>query len=222
MDLNGKVLYRGAKPMYGKSVPGYIGNLIWDGKRKLALIGQNNMPNDKKDVVEILPGWKKGKRSWLSDYAFGFNKIIGNPDTGTFAIYEESSRTEVCTGVFTKDLRRLMSGNLVVTDIGPGGVLACRTKSNYQLGEFQSSGKAFCMDCNTGKIKWFGPNLSSGFWMGDYVISGQNKILDGKTGYVVGNVPKHPSGFKREYGHDRDMFSAVTKNDKLAVYQLKL
>ena len=194
-DLNGNLLIRCAQPVFGKSTPGYLGRLIWSGTRRLAIIGKNDIPSDVKEVVEILPSWKKGKRVWLSDYAMGFSEIIGNPDTGAFAVFEESNRSKICTGVFSRDLR--------------------------EYGNSEIAGKLFCLDGTTGKAKWHSQADFSAYWLGDKVISGQN-ILDGKTGRVIGRVPWPPTNFKQQFGFYKNTFVACTRDNRIAVYQLKL
>ncbi len=219
-DLNGKLLWRGVPPSFEKSTPGYLGRLIWNGTRRFAIIGKNDMPSDVKEVVEILPSWKKGKRVWLSDYAMGFSGIVGNPDTGAFAVFEESNRSRICTGVFSRDLRRLISGNVNITDIGPLGILGHRVKL-LEYGDTEMAGKPFCLDGVTGKVLWHSQKGYSMYWKGDKVICGNN-VLDGKTGKVIGRVPSPPTNFKQQFGFFQDTFVAFTRDNRIAVYQLKL
>lgn len=52
-DLNGKLILALPKIEYRKPVKVYVGNLIWDGKRRLSIRGSNGRPNDTKDVVNL-------------------------------------------------------------------------------------------------------------------------------------------------------------------------
>ena len=217
-DLNGKVLFVPGEPEYGKPNPTYMGRLIWDGNRRLAIIGVGDMPNDNKDVVEIRPNWTKGKRVNLSGFAFGFEKLVGNPDEGPFAVFESSNRSTFTTGIFTKDLRRIGPGPreaLSVTDVGPNGILALNLKYVEGANDYVDNG-AVCLDAKTGKLKWRGKY--AGTWLGRHVLAGLT-IADGRTGRRRGTLKlAKPGGIVAKSG---DLLFVQTPKMELVVYRVR-
>lgn len=212
LDLQGKVVHRYAT-QYGKPTPDYIGRLIWDGKRRLAIVGRDDQPNDTKDVVEILPGWKKGKRAWLSDFAMSFDGLVGNPDVGPFAIFEASNRTRRTTGLFTKDLKRLGGEMIAITDISKQGILGNKLKADM-TGSNLLIDKGFCLT-PSGKQRWEGPAV--GKWFGSGVLTGRTYLRNGKP---VGKVVT-PPGASSIIGHQESLFLCNMKNGGIGVYRYK-
>lgn len=159
----------------------YTGIPIWDSsRRRLFLIGKGDKPNDTKEIVEMVgDGWQKGNRVWLSDYAMGFDGIVGDPDIGPFAVFEASNRARYLTGLFRWDLSRIKTDALDVADIGPLGILSIRgTRDGLQ--NIQPT-ELVCLDPRSGKVVWRNSKNLQGKWDGDRVRSGL-VLLDGKTG----------------------------------------
>lgn len=161
---------------------------IWITKsRWLFLVGKPGQPNsDSKDVAEIDPNTLLVKQcAHLSDVARGFDKIVGNPELGAFAIFESSNRSRECTGVFQKDLTRIPGLFFYVSDITEHGILHRGFIPNeYTDPTFKS---VICADIKTGNTKWTVPTSASGRWIGEDVLI-SNSIYDGETGEFRGRI----------------------------------
>jgi hypothetical protein len=169
-----------------------VGEPIWaTPKRWLFIIGEEGRhPNDKKGVVDVaIRTLQELKRVHLSDYAFGFDGIVGNPETGPFAVFEGSNRGSFCTGVFRSDLTRVPGKYFYVTDISKHGILdRDATVRENRDPEFHT---IICADVKTGKVNWRAPSKVPGTWVGANVLAG-DQLLDGKTGKSLGilKLPK--------------------------------
>lgn len=126
----------------------------------------------------------------------GFDGLVGNPDQGSFAIFEASNRTRQVTGIYTKDLKRIGGDKpLEVTNIGPRGILARLLKYNEQWCRYEVQG-AVCLDPATGRELWRGQH--AGRWFGSYVLDGDT-VVDGRSGRTVGRLGIPPR-FDRIFG----------------------
>lgn len=165
-----------------------LGVPIWvTSKRWLFIIGEDGQPhNDKKGVVDVEPDTRKElKRTHLSDFAMGFAGIVGNPETGSFAVFEASNRGRYCTGVFRSDLTRVPVQFLDVSDITEHGILG-REGSVTMTGD-PDLNTLVCADAVTGKVMWKSSIKELGVWVGRNVLVG-DVLLDGKTGKNLGKL----------------------------------
>lgn len=165
-----------------------VGEPIWaTPKRWLFIIGEEGRhPNDKKGVVDVaIRTLQELKRVHLSDYAMKFDGIVGNPETGAFAVFEASNRSRICTGVFRSDLTRVPGKFFYVTDISKHGILSLDGKSD-DYGNSNFTGM-ICADPQTGKVKWRSASKSPGKWVGGNVLV-FDRLLDGKTGKSLGKL----------------------------------
>lgn len=165
-----------------------FGDPIWaTPKRWLFIIGEEGRhPNDKKGVVDVaLRKLQELKRVHLSNYAMQFDGIVGNPETGPFAVFEASNRGRYCTGIFRSDLTRVPGKYFYVTDISKHGILSLDGKSD-DYGNSNFTGM-ICADPQTGKVKWRSANKSPGKWVGGNVLV-FDRLLDGKTGKSLGKL----------------------------------
>ncbi len=165
-----------------------VGEPIWaTPKRWLFIIGEEGRhPNDKKGVVDVaLRTLQELKRVHLSDYAMKFDGIVGNPETGAFAVFEASNRGRYCTGVFRSDLTRVPGKFFYVTDISKHGILSLDGKAD-DYGNSNFTGM-ICADPQTGKVRWRAASKQPGKWVGGNVLAG-DELLDGKTGKSLGKL----------------------------------
>jgi len=227
VDLNGRLIVKNPTPDFGKPLAAYLGILIWNGQRRLSIVGRGDVPNDAKDVVELSGDWKKGNRHWMSNYAMVFDHVLGNPDTGAFAVFERNSRDSVIAAIYTKDFKRIPGDTFNAISIGPNGIICCNqrlTGSN----ELAGTGEFLCLDANSGALKWRGKQAGS--WFGDYLIANvfQSSTLDfwpgqaiisGKTGKVIGKMPMEPKGMLVS-GKDGNYCYSVSKSNSLMVYRM--
>lgn len=225
IDLNGKMVHPiPNKP--GKSPRESFGFLIWDGKRRLTIIGRPR--SESKDVVALNANWSRGKSVWLSDYAFGFDALVGNPDKGTFAVFESSNRTRQVTGIYTKDLKRLAGDKpLDVTDIGPNGIVATRLKFDERRNDYVSDG-TICMDSATGQVKWTG--RYGGRWWGQYILSSDMnvedakpviRVVNGKDGRLLHTLNLSPRTVAVRASYGDYIVTQEQNPSKLVVFRIK-
>ena len=179
----GEAVYRG--PMTERPPPR---SPIWiTPKRWLLINGKGGqLASDKKDVVDVQPGtWKELQRSYLSDHAMWFDGIIGDPESGTFAVFEATSRSSHSTGIFRSDLTRVPGRFLNVTDITQYGILD-REGKPMMNGDIDFD-TIVCADATTGKVKWRASSKEPGRWVGSNVLTG-DRLLNGKTGRLLGKL----------------------------------
>lgn len=83
------------------TIPAKLGSLIWDTPKRRLSIFRKNEQTDYKEIVEWEPGsFKEIARAPASYYVEGFNRVVGNPEAGPFAIYFSSNREPRLTGAF--------------------------------------------------------------------------------------------------------------------------
>lgn len=172
----------------GQVLKAPVGEPIWaTPKRWLFIIGEDgHHPNDKKGVVDVaLRTLQELKRVHLSDYAMTFDGIVGNPETGAFAVFEASNRTRYCTGVFRSDLTRVPGKFSYVTDISKHGILDRDAKVEGSIDDGGTT--IICSDPQTGKVRWRAVTKQPGKWVGGNVLA-FDRLLDGKTGKSLGKL----------------------------------
>ena len=237
VDLQGKILAENVSPPPPQSDPAFLGPLIWNGKRRLSIVGRGDTTGDVKDVVELDRNWKKGNRHWLSDYAMTYTKLVGNPDLGSFAVFEDSNRSSLTTAIYNNSFKRIWGGNhdamsgdhMYVSDVGPNGIVTSMTFLSG-ANEYIGTGEVLCLDSNTGKVKWRGK--LSGKWFGNNLIaylSDATKpnlwpglpIVSGKTGKVIGKMPQVPKGFLYAAADGNYCYS-VSKSNSIVVYRMTI
>lgn len=168
---------------------------IWISKKTwLFLISEEGKPHsDSKDVAELDPKTLMvRKRTPLSGLARGFDKIVGNPEIGPFAIFESTNRSSECTGVFQRDLSSIPGNYTYVTDISANGILHRGFKPREYIEPIFIS--VICADIKTGDQKWVVQSSSSGHWIKQDVLIG-NSVYDGTTGKLRGRL-KMPNVLK--------------------------
>lgn len=187
--VTGKVLWR--EDLWNSGpvrVRAPLGVPIWiTPKRWLFIVGEGGrMFDDKKGVVEIdQRTLAERKRAHLSDFAFGFDGIVGNPERGTFAVFEASNRSSQSTGVFRSDLTRVPGEFLHISDITPYGILDRQGKRTL-TGDIDFD-TLVCADATTGKVKWRASTKDPAKWVGGDVLTGDS-LLNGKTGRLLGKL----------------------------------
>lgn len=188
--VTGKVLWR--EDLWNDSGPikvrAPLGIPIWvTPKRWLFIIGDGGRTfDDNKGVVDLdMKTYKERKRTHLSGYAFGFDGIVGNPERGTFAVFEASNRHSESTGIFRSDLTRVPGKFLNVTDITQHGILD-REGKRMLTGDIDFD-TIVCAEAITGKIRWRAPSKEPARWMGGNVLTG-DRLLNGKTGRLLGKL----------------------------------
>jgi len=206
LDLNGKTIHRDPS----------MGGIIWDGKRRIA-IKSRGTKSEEKDVVELLAGWKPGKKAFLSNNALSFDRIVGNPDTGSFAIYEKSNRTTQVTGIFTRDFKRIGGGSVGVTSISSYGILGSYLKSDIAGANLIFDG-AFCLNSTTGTVLWKGK--ASGRWVGAKVVA-HDLVIDRKTGKDVARII-YPDDLESVIATEGDIVIARVRGGGIGAYRILL
>lgn len=188
--MTGKVFWR--EDLWNDSGPvkvrAPLGVPIWiTSKRWLFIIGEEGRTfNDKKGVVDIdSRTLRERRRAHLSDWAFGFDGILGNPERGTFGVFEASNRHSECTGIFRPDLTRVPGKFLNVTDITQHGILD-REGKPYVNGDMRFD-TLVCADAVTGRIMWRASSKEPARWVGSNVLTG-DRLLNGKTGRLLGKL----------------------------------
>jgi hypothetical protein len=226
VDLNGRLIVTSPTPPYDKPLNAYLGVLIWNGKRKLSIVGRGDVPSDIKDVVELDSQWKKTKRHWMSDYAMAFDSVVGNPDSGAFAVYERNSRDNAFPALFNRDLKRIGSTDMSIIDISPKGVMVDMLKPTAL--DWVSTGEYRCLNPSTGKVVWKGKTF--GMWFGNNLVANMLRfnqpdqwngqpILSGQTGKLIGKMPMEPKGALINANDGVYCFSLQNSN-KLSVYRM--
>lgn len=206
-DVTGKVVHSSSD----------LGRIVWDGKRRLAIVRHHDHRAERKDIVEVLPGWKHGRRVFLSDNALSFDRVVGNPDLGPFAIFEQSNRTTYTTGLFTKNLSPIaVAGMVAITDISDRGILGNKQASDLNGSNLYNDG-GFCLDSATGKTLW--ETKSVGKWFGSTVISGLT-LLNGQTGESIGRIVTPPHALNWLGRHEDTVFYSL-RGGGIAAYRIK-
>jgi hypothetical protein len=187
--VTGEALWQEARWGQGnEALRAPVGVPIWaTPQRWLFIIGEDGIPlNDRKGVVDIgIRTLKELKRVPLSDYAMAFDGIVGNPESGPFAVFESTSRSRHCSGVFRSDMTRIPGKFHFVTDISKNGILDREaTAREFRDPEFTG---IVCADVQTGKVRWRASTKEPGKWVGAHVLAG-DRLLDGKTGRTLGQL----------------------------------
>lgn len=203
-----------------KAFPPPVGTPVWiTPTRGIFLIDRSDKSNPSaKDIVDVDVGtWKQAKKSWLSDFSMAFDKLVGNPEVGTFAIYEKTNRSTQVTGIFRRDLQRLPLDLLSVSDIGPKGVLGLAGENN-ESGYPQYKG-IVCADASTGRIRWVSPLKAPARWAGEYAVTG-TKVLNAGSGAIIGQF-EYPKG-RKVFLESGDLVFCVTQNEKPRIEAYRL
>ena len=201
---------------------------IWDGRRlQLYRISSTERPSwGVFDLVKFNPGSSKPVRSAALSDMPSFDNIVGNPETGSFAIIERdgSGRFEGLTGVFTRDLKRLPLDNKIqwVSDIGPMGILA-ENGARKPNGEWQFT-NVLCLNQN-GHREWSAKcntdsQQSAPRWIGKNVLA-NGVVLDGTTGRRLGTFPNWSrEGESGIIAWNGDTFYRLEKHRIVAAYKI--
>jgi hypothetical protein len=171
----------------------YIGDPAWDnGKVRLfaSIPMIEGQPKDGIELHRMKPGTFERVESVLfTTYAFGFDRIVGNPSEGNFAVQYSSNRWAYHT-TLTKELKKTPFQVDRVLDIDSKGVLGKMIVEQHEFGD-PSLGPVGCWDPMTGQKLWQldKPEPYKSLWLDKYALI-ERELRDPKTGAVVGKLPE--------------------------------
>jgi hypothetical protein len=173
----------------------YIGAPAWDDGHLRMYVRQATKPDGSWTDGQVLMRMKgrtfePDKEVLLFSAALGFDKIIGNPNSGHFAVEFSNNRRASFT-TYSNDLVATKHQVDHVLDVSRWGVLGrMLTKENEDTDP--ELGRVGCWNPDTGKLLWQAKHESAGrsVWLASSALVG-SEVCHPVTGEVIATVPSN-------------------------------